>query len=90
MKARLGDSPVFDKPVETEGLFTLIYQTNPERLTYTEWAKFDKFAKHKAFKLPSAIVPAENNIIINTRQLNPKAIRIIAIEDFYIDERLMR
>ena len=50
VKARLGDSPVFDKPVETEGLFTLIYQTNPERLTYTEWATFDKFAKHKAFK----------------------------------------
>ncbi len=46
---RLGDSPVFDKAIEKDGLFTLIYQTNPDKLTYKEWAKFDKFAKHKAF-----------------------------------------
>lgn len=49
-----------------------------------------KSDKHRAFMLPSAIVPAENNIIINTRQLDLKKIRIIAIDDFYIDERLMR
>lgn len=49
VQARLGDSPVFDKPVNEEGLFTLVYQTNPERLTYREWEKFDKFARHKAF-----------------------------------------
>jgi len=47
--ARLGDSPVFDRPISKEGLFTLIYQTNPEKLTYSEWAKFQKFADHKAF-----------------------------------------
>ena len=52
-----------------------------------ELLKSDKF---KAFKLPSAIVPAEYNIIINTRQLDPKTIKVISIEDFYIDERLMR
>jgi uncharacterized GH25 family protein len=49
VQARLGDSPVFDKPIAKEGLFTLIYQTNPDRLTYKEWAKFTKFAEHKAF-----------------------------------------
>lgn len=37
---------MFDKPIAKDGLFTLVYQTNPERLTYKEWAKFDK---HKAF-----------------------------------------
>ena len=47
--ARLGDSPIFDKPVANEGLFTLLYQTNPDRITYKEWAKFQKFADHKAF-----------------------------------------
>lgn len=46
---RLGDSPVFDKDITTDGLFTLIFQTNPDRLTYREWAKFKKFAEHKAF-----------------------------------------
>lgn len=46
---RLGDSPVFDKPVEQDGLLTLVFQTNPDRLTYKEWAKFEKFAQHKAF-----------------------------------------
>lgn len=46
---RLGDSPVFDTAVENDGLFTLIFQTTPDKLTYREWAKFDKFAKHKAF-----------------------------------------
>lgn len=47
--ARLGDSPIFDKPVETEGLFTLLYQTNPDRVSYKEWEKFQSFADHKAF-----------------------------------------
>ncbi len=49
VQARLGDSPVFDKPIESDGLFTLVYQTNPQNLTYTEWAKFKKFADHKDF-----------------------------------------
>ena len=46
---RLGDSPVFDTTIEQDGLFTLIYQSTPDKLTYKEWAKFDKFAKHKQF-----------------------------------------
>jgi len=46
---RLGDSPVFDKASENEGLLTLVYQSTADKLTYKEWAKFDKFAKHKAF-----------------------------------------
>ena len=47
---RLGDSPVFDTPIKNDGLFTLIFQSKPEKLTYREWAKFDKFSKHKAFQ----------------------------------------
>ena len=47
---RLGDSPVFDIPIKNDGLFTLIFQSKPEKLTYSEWAKFDKFAKHKDFQ----------------------------------------
>ncbi len=46
---RAGDSPVFDEAIGTEGLFTLVYQTNPDRITYNEWAKFAAFADHKAF-----------------------------------------
>ncbi|WP_085308286.1 DUF4198 domain-containing protein [Planktotalea arctica] len=49
VEARMGDSPVFDKPLAQDGLFTLIYQTHPDRLTYKEWAKFQSFAEHKAF-----------------------------------------
>jgi cobalt/nickel transport protein len=50
VQARLGDSPVFDKPVESEGLFTLVYQTTPDRVRYSTWEKFAKFADHKAFE----------------------------------------
>lgn len=48
--ARLGDSPVYDRPVMDDGLFTLIYKTNPDHLTYQDWEKFANFAKHKAFE----------------------------------------
>lgn len=50
VEARMGDSPVFDKPRTQDGLFTLVYQTHPDRLTYKEWAKFAKFAEHKKFE----------------------------------------
>jgi cobalt/nickel transport protein len=49
VEARLGDSPVFDKPIDQDGLFTLVYQTNPDRITYKEWEKFNNFVEHKAF-----------------------------------------
>ncbi|MGB7316529.1 MAG: DUF4198 domain-containing protein [Planktotalea sp.] len=49
VRARLGDSPVFDKPIADDGMFTLVFQTNPDRITYKEWEKFASFAKHKAF-----------------------------------------
>lgn len=46
---RLGDSPMTIDANENDGLLTLVYQSKPDKLTYREWAKFDKFAKHKAF-----------------------------------------
>ena len=47
-------------------------------------------SKHKAFLIPSAIVPAEYNLIVNPKKVNKKEVEIISIDDFYIDERLMR
>lgn len=47
--ARAGDSPAYAKEVATDGLFTLIYQSAPSRLTYKEWEKFQSFVDHKAF-----------------------------------------
>ncbi|MEP5154078.1 DUF4198 domain-containing protein [Planktotalea sp.] len=58
--ARLGDSPVFDKPVDKDGLFTLIYQTTPDRVRYGTWEKFQKFADHKAFNTARAQHTARN------------------------------
>lgn len=60
VKARAGDSPVYDQPAEKEGLFTLIYQTTPDKLTYANWEKFQKFADHKAFKNVKARHEARN------------------------------
>ncbi len=50
VNARPGDSPVFDRAIAKDGLLTLVYQSTPDKLTYREWAKFDKFARHKAFE----------------------------------------
>jgi cobalt/nickel transport protein len=47
--ARSGDSPAFDAPVKTDGLFTLLYQSTADRLTYKTWEKFQTFVDHKAF-----------------------------------------
>lgn len=80
----------------------LVKQVNQSELPL-DWQKFphlrssqifgDELLKsdnYKAFILPSAIIPAENNIIISTTQLPPNSLKIISMEDFYIDERLMR
>jgi RES domain-containing protein len=47
-------------------------------------------SKNKAFLIPSAIVPAEHNLIVNPKNITKKEIEIVSIDDFYIDERLYR
>ncbi len=69
----------------------------------TDWQKFPHLrttqifgnelistSKHKAFLIPSAIVPAEHNLIVNPKKVTKKEIEIISIDDFHIDERLYR
>ena len=69
----------------------------------TEWQKFPHLRttqifgdelistfKHKAFLIPSAIVPAEHNLIVNPKIVTTKEIEIVSIDDFHIDERLYR
>lgn len=49
-----------------------------------------KSSGHKAFLIPSAIVPAEYNLIVNPKKATKKEVELISIDDFYIDERLTR
>ncbi len=49
-----------------------------------------KNSKHKAFLIPSAIVPSEYNLIVNPKKVTKKEVELISIDDFCIDERLMR
>jgi cobalt/nickel transport protein len=48
---RLGDNPALnvDAPAR-DALVTVVHETTPSLVTYSEWAKFLKFAKHKDFK----------------------------------------
>lgn len=46
---RLGDVPAFDMAADREGLWVVLHETMPARVTYKDWAKFEKFAKHKDF-----------------------------------------
>ncbi len=46
---RLGDVPALQLETPADGLLVIVHETKDNRLTYTEWAKFVKFATHKAF-----------------------------------------
>lgn len=50
VQGRLGDRPALNVPAEADGLVTIVHETTDSRLTYREWAKFEKFATHKDFK----------------------------------------
>jgi len=52
---RAGDSPALNiaAPVD-DGLVVAVQETTPSRLTYREWAKFQKFVAHKDFKTAEA------------------------------------
>jgi RES domain-containing protein len=47
-------------------------------------------SKHKAFLIPSAIVPTEYNLIVNPKNVTKKEVELISIDDFYIDKKLFR
>ena len=48
---RDGDSPALDIDVPIkDGLVSVVYETAPSLITYSEWAKFEKFAAHKSFQ----------------------------------------
>lgn len=47
--ARIGDNPALDMDAPAEGLVVAVHETGDNRLTYTQFAKFEKFVAHKAF-----------------------------------------
>ncbi len=46
---RIGDTPALSMEAPDEGLFVIAHETSNFYLTYTDWAKFEKFARHKDF-----------------------------------------
>ncbi|MGJ8626500.1 MAG: DUF4198 domain-containing protein [Sulfitobacter sp.] len=55
VEARAGDSPALKlEPLGKDGLLVVVHETAPSSLTYSEWAKFLKFAEHKDFKTAAA------------------------------------
>lgn len=51
IRGDLGQRPAISKQVETDGLGILVVETKSNVLSYSEWAKFQKFIDHKDFKL---------------------------------------
>lgn len=51
-----------------------------------EWIRHNKFC---VLRVPSAIIRAEYNFLINPAHAEIRKIRIVAKEDFILDERLM-
>ncbi|MEP3417930.1 MAG: DUF4198 domain-containing protein [Lentilitoribacter sp.] len=49
--AELGQRPAISKQVDADGLAILVVETISNDLSYSEWAKFQKFIDHKDFKL---------------------------------------
>lgn len=59
-------------------------------LAYTQWMGDEILKENEALllKVPSAIVPDENNYIINTKHNDFKKVKIINAEGFEFDKRL--
>ncbi len=51
IRGDLGQRPAISKQVDTDGLAILVVETITNDLSYSEWAKFQKFIDHKDFKL---------------------------------------
>ncbi len=49
VEGRMGDNPALDVPAPVGGLVMVVHETTPSFVTYSEWAKFQKFADHKDF-----------------------------------------
>ena len=55
LEPRSGDSPALNAPAPIEdGLVSVVHETTPSVLTYSEWQKFLNFAKHKDFATAEA------------------------------------
>ncbi len=50
VEGRMGDRPALQSEAPGEGLVTLVYVTRDLSLTYTDFEKFAKFARHKDFE----------------------------------------
>jgi len=50
VEGRLGDTPALGMAAPDEGLLVIVHETTDNTLTYTDMAKFAKFAKHKDFE----------------------------------------
>ena len=49
VEGRAGDIPALSADAPGDGLWSIVHETAPQRLTYAEWAKFAAFAEHKDF-----------------------------------------
>lgn len=49
VEGRLGDTPALSTSAARDTLAIVVHETTDSILTYTEWAKFKKFATHKDF-----------------------------------------
>lgn len=49
VQGRMGDTPAVQTDIAGDGLLIIIHETTPSTLTYREWEKFLRFAKHKDF-----------------------------------------
>lgn len=47
---RIGDNPALNMQAPAEGLVVVVHETTDNRLTYTQFAKFEKFVAHKELK----------------------------------------
>lgn len=47
---RIGDNPALSMSAETDGLAIVVHETTDSRLTYSDFAVFQRFVTHKDFK----------------------------------------
>lgn len=80
-----------DKQEIAEISYKKIKKNWREEIDYTQWLG-DQFIQNKQsliFKVPSAIVPQENNFLLNPLHPDFKKVKIIAAELLELDKRLM-
>ena len=50
VKGRMGDRPALSMTPPSDGLIIAVYESKPQVVAYSEWAKFAAFAAHKDFR----------------------------------------